>query len=130
MFWNGDVVAEVRAALLARASSAEAEGIRRSAICLDPGIGFGKTLEHNLALLRDLRELTATGYPVLVGTSRKSFLGRITGVEDPAERDGSTAITVALAVERGASVVRVHDPASALEAVRVAEAIVQGHGTS
>lgn len=121
-----DVVAEVTSALLRRAQEARAEGISPSAIALDPGIGFGKTVDHNLTLLRDLAVLASTGHPIVVGTSRKSFLGRITGVEDPSRRDTATAVSIALAVERGASVVRVHEPSSAKEAVQVAEAIVRG----
>jgi dihydropteroate synthase len=126
----GDVVAEVEAFLLARAASAREAGVEPACIALDPGIGFGKGLRHNLVLLRDLARLTSHGLPVLVGTSRKSFLGRLTGVEAPELRDGSTAVTVALAVERGASVVRVHDPRSAREAVMVAEAIVRPEGVA
>jgi dihydropteroate synthase len=125
-----DVVAEVEAFLLARAASAREAGVEPACIALDPGIGFGKGLRHNLVLLRDLARLASHGLPVLVGTSRKGFLGRLTGVDSPELRDGSTAVTVALAVERGASVVRVHDPRSAREAVAVAEAIVRPEGVA
>ncbi|GIU92113.1 MAG: dihydropteroate synthase [Acidimicrobiia bacterium] len=120
-----DVVAEVADFLRRRAEEAVAEGVHPEAVCVDPGIGFGKTTEHNLLLLRDLPAIVALGYPVLVGTSRKSFLGAITGRENPADRDLATAVTVALAVERGAHAVRVHDVAAAREAAAVAAAIVR-----
>jgi dihydropteroate synthase len=125
-----DVVTEVEALLLARAAAAQAAGVPAASIALDPGIGFGKSLRHNLVLLRDLDRLAVHGHPLVVGTSRKSFLGRLTGVEIPELRDGSTAVTVALAVERGASVVRVHDSRSAREAAAVAEAIVRPEGVA
>lgn len=117
-----DVVAEVRDHLEARVEAAVARGIARSQLGIDPGIGFGKHLAHNLALLRHLPALTALGQPVLVGTSRKSFIGRITGREAH-ERLMGTASSVALAVALGAHVVRVHDVAEMVDVVRVAEAI-------
>jgi dihydropteroate synthase len=120
-----DVVAEVADFLRRRAEEAVADGVHPEAVCVDPGIGFGKTPEHNLRLLRDLPAIVELGYPVLVGTSRKSFLGVITGKENPADRDLATAVTVALAVERGAHAVRVHDVAAAREAAAVAAAIVR-----
>lgn len=121
-----DVVAEVRDYLLSRAADAERAGIKREKICIDPGIGFGKTQEHNLELLARLEVLAAAGYPLLVGTSRKSFLGRILNQPDPAERDVATAATVAIAAVRGATVVRVHNVAMARQAVLVADAIKEG----
>lgn len=120
-----DVVAEVREFLVARAARAEQAGIDPARICLDPGIGFGKLLEHNLALLAHLGALVETGYPVLVGTSRKSFLGQILDGLPPAEREEGTAATLALAVERGATAVRVHDVVMARRVTRVADAIVR-----
>lgn len=120
-----DVVAEVRSFLLQRAEVATQAGVDRERIAIDPGIGFGKTVEHNLLLLGDLDGLLATGYPVLVGTSRKSFLGTIVGIEEPERRDVATNATVALAAATGVSVVRVHNVAHALQAIRVASAIVQ-----
>ena len=93
-------------------------------IMLDPGIGFGKTLDHNLELLRRLDELAALGRPVVIGTSRKSFLGRLTGRSDPGERVAATVATNVLAYERGARVFRVHDVAPTLDALRVAAATV------
>lgn len=121
-----DVVAEVAEFLDRWARQAMEAGVHPQSICVDPGIGFGKTVEHNLRLLRDLAVIVELGYPVLVGTSRKSFLGKVTGIEDPERRDLATAVSVALAVERGAHAVRVHDVPSAREAVAVAKAIVQG----
>lgn len=124
----GDVALEVRDFLLERAAAAESEGVERSHICVDPGIGFGKNQLHNLQLLARLDVLVATGYPVLVGTSRKSFLGKILDEPDPAERDVATAATVAIAATRGAAVVRVHNVAMARQAVLIADAIVRSSG--
>ena len=98
-----DVVSEVKAFLEGRAAFAIAEGVAEERIALDPGIGFGKTVEHNLELLRRLDEIVALGFPVLVGTSRKAFLGRLTGREDPHDRVAATVATNVLALERGAT---------------------------
>ncbi|MCE5191988.1 MAG: dihydropteroate synthase [Actinomycetia bacterium] len=118
-----DVVDEVGAYLLGRARELEAEGVERERICLDPGIGFGKTLEHNLALLRRLPELAALGYPVLVGASRKSLIGAILGEPDPRRRlEGSLAIA-AWAASHGADVVRVHDVNETVRLLRTWRAI-------
>ncbi|HEY2936796.1 MAG TPA: dihydropteroate synthase [Gaiellaceae bacterium] len=119
-----DVVAEVAAFLEERLGFAVAAGIPEERICLDPGIGFGKTVEHNLELLRRLDELAALGRPVLVGISRKSTLGRLLG--DPEARTGTLAASVAAAVlafERGASILRVHDVREHVEALTVAAAL-------
>lgn len=118
----GDVVAEVAAFLLERARAAGMDGIPRDRIVIDPGIGFGKTLEHNLALLRRLQEICALGYPVLVGPSRKRFLGEILDLPVGDRLEG-TAAAVACAVMGGASVVRVHDVRAMARVVRVAEAV-------
>lgn len=118
-----DVVAEVKEFLVARARAAEKEGVARTAIFVDPGIGFGKTVDHNLELLRQLGALVACGYPVMVGTSRKTFLGKLTGIEDPDQRDVATAATTALAVAAGAAMVRVHDIVSSRQAAAVAWAV-------
>jgi dihydropteroate synthase len=115
-----DVVVEVLQFLLQRAKRAEGFGIAKEMIFIDPGIGFGKTLEHNTALLKNLDKFVATGYRVLVGTSRKSFIGSITGKEKPADRLFGTAATVALCVAAGVSIVRVHDVAEMLDVVKVA----------
>jgi dihydropteroate synthase len=120
-----DVVAEVEAFLLARAEGAAGAGVSRDRILIDPGIGFGKGTTHNLALLAALPRLAAHGWPVLVGVSRKSFLGAVTGRDLGDRRDATTA-AVALAAFRGAAVVRVHDVRAARDAVAVARALGQG----
>lgn len=126
----GDVVAEVRDWLLDRALALEDAGIERSRIAIDPGIGFGKTLTDNLALLRALPELASYGYPVLVGVSRKRFIGQITGVEAPRERMGGSVAAAAWAVEHGANVVRVHDVAETVQAVAVVARLSRGNEAS
>ena len=116
-----DVVADVKAFLEERMAFAVAAGVREERIWVDPGIGFGKTLEHNLELLRRLDEIVALGRPVVIGTSRKSFLGRITGKGEK-ERIPGTIATNVLALERGARVFRVHDVAEVAQALTVAAA--------
>lgn len=118
-----DVVDEVLDFLLERAKEAELFGIAKDLIFIDPGFGFGKTLEHNLVLLNNIDKFVATGYRVLVGTSRKSFIGRITGKENPSERIYGTASTVALCAAAGASVVRVHDVTEMADVVTVANRV-------
>ncbi len=121
-----DLVAEVVRFLADRLTFAVSQGIREESICLDPGIGFGKTVEHNFELLRRLDELTALGRPILVGISRKSSLGKIMG--DPDAKTGTTAASVGAAVlayERGASIFRVHDVREHVEALTAARAIVR-----
>ena len=118
----GDVVDDVKAFLLERLEFAIGEGIVEERVLLDPGIGFGKTLEHNLELLRRLGELAELGRPVVIGTSRKSFLGRLAGAPESSQRLAGTLATNVLALERGASVFRVHDVAPAREALIVAAA--------
>lgn len=120
-----DVVAEVKNVLLERAAVAEQAGIPKERIILDPGIGFGKTSAHNLTLLNHLDELTAAGFRVLVGTSRKRFIGQLTGKDTPADRLFGTAATVALAIAKGASIVRVHDVAPMADVVKIANAIAR-----
>jgi dihydropteroate synthase len=120
----GDVVSEVKAFLEERLAIAVAHGIREEHVCLDPGIGFGKSVEHNLELARRLDELVAIGRPVLVGFSRKSTLGRVLG--DPQATTGTTAASVGAAVaafDRGASIFRAHDVREHVEALRVASAV-------
>ena len=104
-----DVVLEVRDYLVARAEYAASAGISREKIWIDPGIGFGKTVEHNLTLLRETSTLVATGFPVLVGASRKSFIGRILGTMEMSDRLEGTLAAHAVAVNGGAKMVRVHD---------------------
>jgi dihydropteroate synthase len=123
-----DVVDDVRAFLEERAEFAVREGVREERITVDPGIGFGKTLDHNLELLDRLEEIVAVGFPVVIGTSRKSFLGRLTGREDPHDRVAATVATTVLALERGASVFRVHDVAPTKDALVVATATLRRHG--
>ena len=120
-----DVVADTVAWLKSRAEALEGAGLERDAIVLDPGIGFAKTAEQSLMLLKRLDELVALGYPVLSGTSRKSFIGAVLDVP-PEGRLNGTAATVAWAVAKGARLVRVHDVAPALQVARMTEAIAQG----
>ena len=117
-----DVVAEVKAFLDSAVKRAEDAGVRSDAIMVDPGIGFGKTLRHNLTLLHDLAELGELDKPVLVGTSRKSFLGTLLDRE-PESRLMGTAASVACAIMNGARVVRVHDVSEMHDVVRVTDAI-------
>jgi len=109
-----DVVAEVRSFLVERAAAAGVEEV-----WIDPGIGFGKTMEHNLALLAHLDTLVATGYPVVVGTSRKAFLGRLTGGAAADDRVEASVATAAWALAQGASMVRAHDVAPTVAAARL-----------
>jgi len=118
-----DVVSEVLQFLLERAKRAEGFGIAKNMIFIDPGIGFGKTLEHNLLLLRDINKFVAADYRVLIGTSRKSFIGKLTGREKPSNRIFGTAATVALCASAGVSIVRVHDVAEMVDVVKVVKAI-------
>jgi dihydropteroate synthase len=123
-----DVVDDVRAFLEERVEFAVREGVREERIMVDPGIGFGKTLEHNLELLRRLDRIATIGLPVVIGTSRKSFLGRLTGRADPHDRVAATVATTVLALERGASVFRVHDVAPTRDALAVATATLRADG--
>jgi dihydropteroate synthase len=117
-----DVLREVQDFLEARAGFALEAGLERDNIILDPGIGFGKTLEHNLTLLRGLPALAAMGYPLLIGASRKTFIGKILDVKPEERLEGSLAAAVA-AVFGGAHIIRVHDVKETWKAVRVANAI-------
>ncbi len=123
-----DVVGEVRDFLLARAAAAEATGIARDSIALDPGIGFGKTRVHNLRLLGALDEFAACGYAVLLGTSRKRFMGAICSETDTLELLGATCATTALGVAAGVRVLRVHDVKANRQAADVAWAICEQQG--
>ncbi len=124
-----DVVSEVKAFLEERLAFAVSEGVAEDRVWLDPGIGFGKSVDHNLELLRRLDEIVAIGRPVAVGTSRKSFLGKLTGRPE-LERLPGTIATNLIAYERGASVFRVHDVAPVADALNVAAATVSGEWTS
>ena len=123
-----DVVSEVKAFLEERAAFAVSEGIAEERITLDPGIGFGKTVAHNLELVRRLDEIAALGFTVMIGTSRKAFLGKLAGRDDPHERVAATVATNVLALERGASVFRVHDVAPTRDALAVATATLRADG--
>jgi dihydropteroate synthase len=123
-----DVVSDVKAFLEERAAFAVAEGIAEERIMIDPGIGFGKTVEHNLELLDRLGEIAALGFTVVLGTSRKAFLGRLVGREDPHERVAATVATNVIGLERGATVFRVHDVAATADALTVAAATLRRHG--
>ncbi len=118
-----DVVAEVASFLEQRLAFAVAEGVAEERVWLDPGIGFGKTVEHNLELLRRLDEIVALGRPVVVGTSRKSFLGKLVGGRTEDERLPGTIATNVLALQRGAAIFRVHDVAPVADALAVAAAV-------
>ena len=121
-----DVVAEVHEFLRERVEAAIFAGIDADQLCVDPGIGFGKTLEHNLRLLRSVRRFGDLDAAVLVGASRKRFLGALTGAEEPRDRlEGSLAAAI-LAAATGADVVRVHDVEATVRALRVGDAITRG----
>ena len=122
----GDVVQDVAAHLRERAEAAVRAGIAPRHILLDPGIGFGKTVAQNLELMRRLRELTTLGYPLLLGTSRKSTIGKVLGGLPPEERLEGTAATVALCIANGAAIVRVHDVKAMTRVARMSDAIVRG----
>ena len=117
-----DVVTEVRDFLLGRARACETAGIARGRIVIDPGFGFGKTVAHNLALLRGLRVLAETGYPVMAGLSRKSMLGEFAG-RDVNDRAAASVAAALAAVAHGAAIVRVHDVRAMVDALNVWHAI-------
>ncbi len=119
----GNVVEDIFRWLTARIAAVTAAGIAAEAIAIDPGIGFGKTLAHNLALIAHLGRFGATGRPMLAGLSRKRFIGTLTGVTDPAHRLPGSLAALACAVLNGAQILRVHDVAESLQAARVAAAI-------
>ncbi len=125
----GDVVTEVREFLEWRTDAAIAGGVERSALVVDPGIGFGKTIGHNLDLMRGIPSIARTGFPVLVGPSRKWFLGElikpVSGPTDPTQRDAATLGAVAFAIVRGAKILRVHNVGPAVEVARVVNAMVR-----
>jgi dihydropteroate synthase len=123
-----DVVSDVKAFLEERLAAAIAAGVAEEKVQLDPGIGFGKTLEHNLELLRRLDEIAAIGRPVVLGTSRKSFIGRLTG-RDVAGRVHGTVATCVLGLERGARVFRVHDVAAVADGLAVTAATLRRDGS-
>lgn len=119
-----DLLGEILDFLRARIEWAVSRGIAEDQIIVDPGIGFGKTLEHNLSLLKNLSRFSCLGRPILLGTSRKSFIGKILGV-DVDQREEGTAATVALGICNGANIVRVHDVARMVPVVRVTDAVMK-----
>ncbi|MBT7504945.1 MAG: dihydropteroate synthase, partial [Rhodospirillales bacterium] len=121
----GDVVAEIRDYLNARVAACEAAGIDRSEIAIDPGIGFGKTIDHNLTLVNELDAFGDMGCPVLLGLSRKSFIARLSRGEEPKDRMPGSLAGALAGVARGASILRVHDVADTCQAVAVWQAISQ-----
>jgi dihydropteroate synthase len=123
--YGSDVVGEVLNEVVPRAQEAERAGVRREAIVLDPGIGFAKRTEHSLAVLGALQRIVDVGYPVLVGVSRKRFIGEITDVRDPEQRLFGTIGANVMALAGGARIFRVHDVAATRQALGVAWAILQ-----
>lgn len=119
----GDVVDDVKAFLSERTEAAVAAGIEEEGVWLDPGIGFGKTLEHNLELLRRLGELRELGRPLVIGTSRKSFIGKVDG-SDVGERLGGTIASSVIAAAEGADILRVHDVGEMAQALRISAAVL------
>jgi dihydropteroate synthase len=117
-----NVVAEVSGFLRDRIAAAQAAGIQRERIVIDPGFGFGKSLAHNLVLLRELNKLTVHGVPVLAGLSRKSMLGALTG-QDVTQRLSASVAAALIAVQRGAKIVRVHDVRATVDAFRILSAV-------
>ncbi|HUI67955.1 MAG TPA: dihydropteroate synthase [Nitrospirota bacterium] len=122
-----DVVVDVTSYLEEGIAIAVKAGVDREKILIDPGIGFGKTLEHNLTLLSRLDELRSLGRPIVLGTSRKKFIGTILGIPVPGQRVDGTAPTLALGIERGARVVRVHDVGRMAQVVRMTDAVLKGN---
>jgi len=121
-----DVVSDVRRFLAERIFACEMSGIDKKRIVADPGFGFGKTLEHNLALLRALDQFAALGVPLLVGLSRKGMIGTLTGRENPADRAAGSAAAALLAAQKGAAIVRVHDVAATRDALAVWQGVASG----
>lgn len=118
-----DVVADIAGYLSTQAANLEGAGVAGDRIALDPGIGFGKTVEHNLEILRRLDELAALGHPLVLGASRKRFIGEVTGETEPARRVAGSVAAALWAIEHGAAVVRVHDVKETVQAVRVWQAV-------
>jgi len=124
----GDVVRDVASFLLARVEAATAAGIARESIALDPGLGFGKSVAQNYELLARTSELAALGHPVVVGASRKSFLGAVSGRSDPEQRIIGSVVAAVAAFGGGARIVRAHDVGAHREALLVAHAVLRGAG--
>ena len=120
----GDVVAEVTSFLLDRAAVAESAGVDPAAIALDPGLGFGKSVEQNYALIARLGEIATLGRPLLVGASRKSFIGAVAGVAEPAERVPGSVVAAVVGWSAGARLIRTHDVAATRQGLEVARAVL------
>ncbi len=125
--YKGDVVKEIKRFLEDRIKHACDSGIKQENIIIDPGIGFGKTFDHNLEILNRLEELVAIGQPVLIGASRKAFLGAITGIESPADRDVATLGITSICAMKGIHIVRVHQTKKTCQILKVMEAVQQQH---
>lgn len=119
-----DVVKDIIKSLKESIALAKKSGIKNNRIIIDPGIGFGKTLEHNLEILRRLKEFKKLGYPVCIGTSRKSFIGKILGAEDPEDRLTGSLATAAMAAANGADIIRTHDASLTRQVVKVVSSII------
>lgn len=119
----GDVVEDVRRFLVEHAAACEAAGVLRQRIALDPGIGFGKSVGQELELIAGTGRIAEAGYPVLIGCSRKSFIGKLTGVERPADRDTASAMLAVEAIRRGAAIVRVHNVVATRQALAISAAM-------
>ena len=121
----GDVVGEITDYLEESAAIAHKAGVGKDRILIDPGIGFGKTVRHNLEIIDRLEEFRALGFPIVIGTSRKRFIGTVLNIAEPKDRVEGTAATVALAIQRGAHIVRVHDVGYMAKVARMTDAIVK-----
>jgi dihydropteroate synthase len=121
-----NVVEEVLQFLLQRAEYCQRNGIDKEKIFIDPGIGFGKTLEHNLQLIKNIDSFVSSGYKVLIGTSRKKFIGQLTSRDEPQQRIFGTAAAVAYCAAKGVSIVRVHDVPEMIDVLKVTNAIING----
>lgn len=119
----GDVVEDVRRFLVEHAAACEAAGVPRQRIALDPGIGFGKSVGQELELIAGTGRIAEAGYPVLIGCSRKSFIGKLTGVERPADRDTASAMLAVEAIRRGAAIVRVHNVVATRQVLAISAAM-------
>ncbi|MCB2184131.1 MAG: dihydropteroate synthase [Desulfobulbaceae bacterium] len=118
-----DVIVDICSGLSERIDWAEQHGLSRKKIIIDPGIGFGKTVAHNLTIIKNLEKFSSLGCPILMGHSRKSFIGKILALDNPQERDEATAVISALCACKGASILRVHDVIRTVQAVKIVEAI-------
>ncbi len=122
-----DLIGEVMEDLRKSVQTARAAGVAEEKIIIDPGIGFGKTFEHNLQILNRLDEFLAIGRPICVGTSRKAFIGKALGIDGPAQRLSGTIATCVLAIMKGASLLRVHDVGQVRQAAQITDSIVRAH---